>query len=50
MPNISKNKTREGYTVTTPLADDASTQDIIDKINELVEKVEELVDFFIGEE
>lgn len=50
MPQIPKDKSREGYTPTTTLADDATTQQIIDKVNELVEKVEELVDFFIGEE
>tara|TARA_X000000950_G_C13786882_1_gene607644 strand:+ start:328 stop:483 length:156 start_codon:yes stop_codon:yes gene_type:complete len=48
--HLPEDLTRDGYTPTSPLDSRATNEDIINKINELVAKVEELVELFIGPE
>tara|TARA_E500000318_G_scaffold111577_1_gene130655 strand:+ start:943 stop:1104 length:162 start_codon:yes stop_codon:yes gene_type:complete len=48
MSHLPEDLTRDNYVPTAPLASDASTAEIVAKINELVEKLEEVVGLFIG--
>jgi len=47
---ISKNKTREGYSNTELLDESRATlPEVSKKLNEVIQKLEEVVAFFIGE-
>ena len=46
--HLPEELTRDGYTPTSLLAPGATNEEIISKINELVAKLEDLVELFIG--
>ena len=46
---IPDDKTTEGYTPTTQLDQSANLADTIVKLNEVIQKLEEVVAMFIGE-
>jgi len=48
--HIPDNLTTEGYTSTSSLSSGATLEETITKLNEVIEKLEELVALFIGEE
>ncbi len=48
--HIPKDLTRNEYTPTSSLPPTATLDEAITKLNEVIEKVEELVALFIGEE
>jgi|DEB0MinimDraft_6_1074348.scaffolds.fasta_scaffold11771_8 hypothetical protein len=47
---INSERSREGYTATTELDSKATLAETITKLNEVIRKLEEVVELFIGEE
>jgi|TARA_Y100000015_G_scaffold26468_2_gene25624 hypothetical protein len=47
---INKERTRDGYAVTTELGSKATLAETITKLNEVIRKLEEVTEIFIGEE